>query len=124
LKSYIDLNKKRPSIRDNKTKNIANWLYYQLYCYKNKSGAMQILSIESKWKKFISEYIIYFQNNIVEDNIVEDNIVEDNIVEDNIVEDNIVEDNIVKDNIVEDNNDQYEKIGNKIVKIGILVKKK
>ena len=109
LKLYIDLNKKRPSIRDNKTKNIASWLFYQSWCYKNKSGPMQIPSIESKWKNFISEYIIYFPNNVVENNVVENNVVENNVVE---------------NNVVENNNDHYEKIGNKILKIGILVKKK
>ena len=64
LKTYIDENGKRPSIRD-KNKNIkklSDWAYTQVSSYKHKIKIMSNPDVYSKWKSFTSDnkYKNYF----------------------------------------------------------------
>ncbi len=57
LKTYIDLNKKRP---DSTTGNLRNWMQTQITNYKKKSQIMSNEEIYNKWSDFMQEYSIYF----------------------------------------------------------------
>ena len=67
LKTYIDENGKRPSIRDKNINiiHLSDWIYKQIQYYKNKLQIMTISSIYIKWKNFTTEgkYKIYFMSN-------------------------------------------------------------
>ena len=66
LKKYIDDNKKRPSIKDDKILNI--WMNSQLSHYKKKKYIMKDENIYVAWNNFINDknYKYYFYSNINE----------------------------------------------------------
>jgi len=53
VKLYIDTNKKRPSLKDDKT--LGMWLSTQLQNYKNKKEIMKNEKIYNEWTSFINE---------------------------------------------------------------------
>jgi len=66
--AYIDDNKKRPSVGDNKNtkiKQLGSWISNQIKNYKNKKDIMTNDKIYNKWTKFINnpQYKKYFQSN-------------------------------------------------------------
>ena len=69
VKSYIDINMKKPSKNDTDTnvKKLANWLSYQSGIYARRAEIMKNSDIFTLWSTFINstDYSKYFQNNII-----------------------------------------------------------
>jgi superfamily II DNA or RNA helicase len=67
LKSYINLNKKRPNKEDKdiKVKQLGRWLSTQQYNYAKKQRIMSNKDIQKRWKEFIEDdkYKEYFLSN-------------------------------------------------------------
>jgi prephenate dehydrogenase len=66
LKKYIDKNKKRPIINDNKI--LCKWLGTQLINFKNKKQIMENEYIYDIFKNFLDNYEDYFLSN--EENLI------------------------------------------------------
>ena len=62
LKSYIDINKKRPSSQDIniEIKQLNKWLSHQVTNYNKKQKNMSNPEINQIWTNFIEEYKEYF----------------------------------------------------------------
>jgi len=65
LKSFIDLNKKRPSksSKNKEEKCLGSWLVMQTKCYKNNEGGMKDENKISLWRDFMEEYKEYLKDN-------------------------------------------------------------
>jgi ERCC4-related helicase len=67
VKSYIDMNKKRPTQQDKDTnvKQLSKWISHQQQNYKNKKHLMKDDMIYTTWTDFINNdmYKKYFKNN-------------------------------------------------------------
>lgn len=71
LKSFIDINKRRPVCYDRHNKNteylkenyIAEWVNGNQKCFKNKAGGMKNNSRYNLWKTFLEDYFIYYATN-------------------------------------------------------------
>jgi hypothetical protein len=65
LKQYINKNTKLPSnsSKDDKIKQLGNWIQTQQKNYKNKTEIMKNEEIRKLWKEFIEEYKEYLKSN-------------------------------------------------------------
>jgi superfamily II DNA or RNA helicase len=65
IKSYIDINNKRPSQIDEdiKISSLGSWLSCQLQHYSTKKYIMKNSNIRNKWDEFIEKYKIYLLTN-------------------------------------------------------------
>jgi hypothetical protein len=65
VKSYINLNDRKPSILDANTeiKHLGAWIGAQQQNYKKKKEIMSNENIRIQWEKFVDEYKKYFKSN-------------------------------------------------------------
>ena len=65
IKSYIDINNKKPSQIDEdiKISSLGSWLSTQLQNYSKKKCIMKNSNIRNKWDEFIEKYKIYLLTN-------------------------------------------------------------